>query len=334
MRTVPTHRVAVLLGDLDNLAELGSGTGRGGLGELVKDVRHGTGEDALDLGDLVSGLEEVAQGRDDGQPGADGRFEVDESGSRSGLGLDNLVKELTRRREALLVRGDDRQAGRDRGRVQFGHAQVGSAIDQDGVSLGASVVAALLGISCETLDEFGRFGDGIGRGGVSRSFGQRGRRRRQEREEGLGVEGGRAGREVQSVLRVGQADDLEQARQGRREELMNDLAADEADADDGDRAGRHCQGWGSHFGQSRSSSRPAETYSLLVRVCWKRRKQTRFFSDGDTRRTCKGLQFRDSSCFLVTIHSRDTNSATKGIEARRCARAREEARQKREMRFA
>lgn len=211
-----THGVTSLLRNLDYLAELGSALGLG-VREVIEDVAEGTGEDTLDLGDLVAGLEEVAESRDDGETGSDGRLEVDETRTGSVLGGDDVLEEVVGGREALLIGSDDGETGRDGGGVELRDGKVGSAVDEDGVLL------RLAGSRGEGLDELGGVGGGVGSGGVGGGGGERGGRRGKKGEEGLGVDGRGRGRDGEGVLRVGEGHDREELAQRRRGELVNDL---------------------------------------------------------------------------------------------------------------
>lgn len=68
-------------------------------GEVVEEEAHGAGEDALDAADGVAGADEVVEGGDDWEAGADGGFVVDESagevrGMRAVRGLLDGVPEV------------------------------------------------------------------------------------------------------------------------------------------------------------------------------------------------------------------------------------------------
>lgn len=68
----------------------------GGL-EGVEEEGHGAGEDAFDFSDAVAGREEILQGAEDGEAGADGGFVVDMAGgggaSAGGRGGEDLLPE-------------------------------------------------------------------------------------------------------------------------------------------------------------------------------------------------------------------------------------------------
>jgi hypothetical protein len=63
-----TYSVSLLFGNFDNLRESFSGFLPCD-GKVVEDVGQGSGEDSLDFNNLVTGLNEVGQGGDDGETG-------------------------------------------------------------------------------------------------------------------------------------------------------------------------------------------------------------------------------------------------------------------------
>ena len=126
--------------------------------ERVEEGAHGAGEDAFDTADCVAGVEEVAEGGDDREAGADGGFVVEESAAevrfvRAVGGFMDGGPEIKGAGESFLVGRDDADALAEEGRVGVSDVLTAGVVDKD----------ALVG---EFLEEFECLSDGEGgRGG-------------------------------------------------------------------------------------------------------------------------------------------------------------------------
>ena len=207
-----THRVALLLGNLDDLGK--RDVPALDLAKLVENITERARKDALDLFDFVARLQQVPERRQDGQPGADGGFPIDERPS-SGRGvrrIDNVLCERQVTAESLLVGRDDVNVHLQDRRVERRNGIARRRINEDRRSLRVSTECAhhrrqIDGLAT-ALELVGNLGDV------------------KVRRRGLGV--------VQVLLGIGDHDEAEFARERRREELAHDGEADAAEADECD----------------------------------------------------------------------------------------------------
>lgn len=126
----------------------------GGGGERVEEEGHGAAEDTLDLGDLVTGVDKVVEGRDDGEAGTDGGLVVD-LGARLLRSAEDLLPKLVGAREGLLVGSDDADAIAKEEWVGVGDVLGAGVVDEDGLVAGG----------LEVLDQLGRGEGSLGGGG-------------------------------------------------------------------------------------------------------------------------------------------------------------------------
>lgn len=120
--------VSELLGLGDNVGELNVRAREGG--ELVEDVRQSSRNNTLDGLDLVTGGNEVIEGRDDGQTGTDSSLMVDKSAGLLSAAEDGLPG-LKIGGEGLLVGGGNGDTRVDKSRVLVGQGLVGGVVNQN-----------------------------------------------------------------------------------------------------------------------------------------------------------------------------------------------------------
>ena len=126
--------------------------------ERVEEEAHSAGEDAFDAANCVAGVEEVAEGGEDREAGADGGFVIEESAAQVWFvgavgGFVDGVPEILGAGKGFLVGRDDADALAEEGRVGVSDILAAGVVDQD----------ALVGEFFEELEGLGD-GDG-GRGG-------------------------------------------------------------------------------------------------------------------------------------------------------------------------
>lgn len=117
----------------DNLAEWRGRHWRGGV-EGVEEEGHGSGEDAINLLNLVAGSDEVIDGGEDGETSAYGGLVEDEASGGVGWArsLLDLVPVGDAGGESLLVGSDNVDAGVEESRVSIGEGLVRGVVYQDG----------------------------------------------------------------------------------------------------------------------------------------------------------------------------------------------------------
>ncbi len=124
---------------------------------LVEQPGQRAGEDAGDRGDLVAGIDQVAQGGDDRQPGPYRRLVTEARAGGGGRLADRLVARQ-RPGTGLFVGRDHVDAGGEPAGIAVGHVRAAAAVDDQGVrqARGQQVLG-------ETV-QVGRLGAGLERG--------------------------------------------------------------------------------------------------------------------------------------------------------------------------
>lgn len=143
--------VAECLGLLDFVGPLAALALSGG--ERVEKERHGAAKDTFNLGHLVAGIDEVLEGRDDGQTGADGGLMVD-LGAGGGGGDGDIFPQLVRAGEGLFVGCNNANAAGEGKGVLFGDVLRARVVDEDRLGWGSGQV----------LDDLGQLGRRLGGG--------------------------------------------------------------------------------------------------------------------------------------------------------------------------
>jgi len=104
-------------------------------GKRVEEEGHGAAENALNLGNLITGLNKVLQRGDDRKASADGRLVVDLGAGLLG-GAEDIMPQLIRAGESLLVGSHDADTVAEKKRVGVSDILGAGVIDEDGLGAG------------------------------------------------------------------------------------------------------------------------------------------------------------------------------------------------------